>query len=113
MKRFYLLKHFIFIFIATIILPSCSDQNQKVAYYNDAKVCYNNRNYICAREALEKAIQIDPDFVGAYANLGEVYLKLGEISKAFESYSKAAEIDPKQTGFICALPLYTCSTEIS
>ena len=66
-------------------LPGCSDTDEKMACYTRAKNCYDKQDYLCAKTALEQAIQIDPEFGGAFANLGEVYLKLGKISDAFTS----------------------------
>ncbi|MDA3896836.1 MAG: tetratricopeptide repeat protein [Desulfobacteraceae bacterium] len=87
----------ILILLATaIILAGCSDKDEKMAYYDKAKNCYNNNEFLCAKIALEKAVEIDPEFAGAYANLGEVYLKLGKVSESLNAYIKAAELAPDQ-----------------
>ncbi len=45
-------------------------------------------------EHLEKAIEIAPDYMEAYNNLGVRYIRLGEYSRAAEYLEKAAELDP-------------------
>src|SRR6056297_3127769 len=83
--------------IIALIVGCTSRPEDKLKYYEQAKTLYESKNYTGAKEALEKAIEIDPEFAAGYANLGEVYLKLGEMSKAFEALSKAAEIAPDLT----------------
>jgi DNA-binding winged helix-turn-helix (wHTH) protein/tetratricopeptide (TPR) repeat protein len=40
----------------------------------------------------KRAIELDPNFAGAYAHLGDVYIGLGEPSKAAENIEKAYEL---------------------
>jgi tetratricopeptide (TPR) repeat protein len=47
--------------------------------------------YARAVESCKKAIELDPDPVEAYYNLGIVYHRLGEHARAIESYNKALE----------------------
>lgn len=48
-----------------------------------------------AIEDYEAAIELKPDFVEAYNNLGNEYSNLGEYGFALEKYNKALEIDPE------------------
>jgi Tfp pilus assembly protein PilF len=45
----------------------------------------------------QKAIQIKPDFSGAYANLGLAFANQGNIAKATIFFQKALKIDPNNT----------------
>lgn len=45
----------------------------------------------------EQALKCNPDFVIAYGNRGNTYLRLGEYEKAIEDYTRAIELDPKLT----------------
>lgn len=47
-----------------------------------------------AIECTEKAIELQPDFVPAFDNLGYAYVGLGQSDKAVECYRKALDIEP-------------------
>lgn len=47
-----------------------------------------------ARAAYQKAIELDPNFQAAYANLGVVYYQLEQLDLAASQYQKALELDP-------------------
>jgi tetratricopeptide (TPR) repeat protein len=47
-----------------------------------------------AKEAYEKAIQIDPSFTIGYYNLGMIYKALNRIDEAIAAYQQAINIDP-------------------
>ena len=57
--------------------------------------CYNKRDYNGAIEALNKAIEIDPNYANAWAWLGAVYNDFGNSEKAMAMNLKAIEINPK------------------
>ena len=57
---------------------SRSDLIQEVSKKDDAIKCY------------EQAITIKPDYAEAHNNLGNAYIKLGELDKAIAAYEKAA-----------------------
>ncbi|MBS3759810.1 MAG: tetratricopeptide repeat protein, partial [Desulfobacterales bacterium] len=84
--------------IIALIVGCTSRPEDKLKYYEQAKTLYESKDYTGAKEALEKAIEIDPEFAGGYANLGEVYLKLGEVSKAVDALEKAIDLKPDLTG---------------
>ena len=44
-----------------------------------------------------KTIQINPNFIGAYNNLGNVFKNLGEYKKAIKCYTRAAQINPNNS----------------
>ena len=45
-------------------------------------------------KTINKAIEIQPDYVNAYNNRGVVYAKKGDYNRAIEDYDKAIEIQP-------------------
>lgn len=47
-----------------------------------------------AIRAYQKAIEINPDAVGAYINLGTIYYNLGQLEAAESCYQSALSIDP-------------------
>jgi tetratricopeptide (TPR) repeat protein len=50
--------------------------------------------WVQAQAAFQKAIELDPNFQGAYANLGVVYYQLEQLDLAASQYKKALELDP-------------------
>lgn len=80
--------------ICLALLAACSDTDRRTAAYDKAKACYKQEDYVCARANLEKTVAIDPEFAEAHASLGEVYLKLGEVAKAFDAYARAGALAP-------------------
>ncbi len=47
-----------------------------------------------ARTALERAIEIDPDFADAYFNLGVTFSRLGQPRQALAAFEKTVALDP-------------------
>jgi tetratricopeptide (TPR) repeat protein len=61
--------------------------------YNNLAVLHAaNRQYDSARDALEKAIRVDPNYATAYENLADLYLQL-----ANQAYAKALQLNPNNT----------------
>ncbi len=56
-----------------------------------------------ARNALNKAVQIDPSFVINYTTLANVYLRMGDRPHAIETLNRAATIDPTDASVTQAL----------
>lgn len=48
-------------------------------------------------EYIEHAIKLNPENVQLYNNLGTSYLTIGELDKAFETYERASQVDPKDS----------------
>jgi Flp pilus assembly protein TadD len=69
--------------------------------YNNLAVLYAQQDdYEKARTALEGAVRANPSYATAYENLGDVYAKL-----AGQSYAKAQQIEPANTGLPTKLAL--------
>jgi protein O-GlcNAc transferase len=67
--------------------PSCwywlGESNLSSGRYNDAAA------------ALQRAVNLQADFAGAYRSLGLAALQLGEFSRAYQSWRAATALDPK------------------
>ncbi len=63
------------------------DKNDKVAYLKQARV-YKGINADAALKYLNDLIAIDPEYVPAYAELGEIYYSTGFYGKAIDAYQK-------------------------
>ncbi len=63
--------------------------------YDKAKKAYDDKDYNLAKEYYEKAIELNPDYAGAYNNLANLLTdNFKEHEKAKEYYEKAIELDP-------------------
>lgn len=67
-------------------------------YNNKAITAYNKRQYKDAEVAFIKAIELNPQYGEAYANLGALYAKFKEFDKAIKLYQKCMKIKPKYAG---------------
>jgi tetratricopeptide (TPR) repeat protein len=67
--------------------------------YFDMGVIYNNYKGMTdlAIENFEKCLSLNPDYVDAYINLGEIYAKKGDLDKAEKALEEAIVRDPKRT----------------
>jgi len=65
-----------------------SDKNDKIAYLKLAKV-YKHVNTPLALDYLERLIAIDPDYIPAYAEIGDInYNLVGHYGRAIDAYEK-------------------------
>ena len=52
---------------------------------------------------IEKALQIDPNYAGAHANLAQVFLRTGRTRQAIAEYRRALKIAPRSVGIQISL----------
>ena len=52
------------------------------------------KNFTLAKQLLQKAIKISPNYEEAHHKLGIVFKELGEIQKSISCYEKAIQINP-------------------
>ena len=60
----------------------------------------SNGDLISARENLQKAVQVDPEFVGAWISLGVMAQRTGELPLAVQAYSRAVQLHPTDYGYL-------------
>jgi tetratricopeptide (TPR) repeat protein len=63
--------------------------DNKRGYIELGRLCERLEDFVCARENFEKALQLDPDDVGAYIDLSRVYEAEGRADKAAEALDLA------------------------
>ena len=51
-------------------------------------------NFEVAKNLYNKILEVEPSFIDAQSNLGNIFKELGENQKAISCYEKAIEIDP-------------------
>ncbi|MDF1879422.1 tetratricopeptide repeat protein [Sulfurimonas sp. SAG-AH-194-C20] len=69
-----------------------------VDYNNQAITAYNSHQYKDSEVAFKKAIELDPNYAEAYANLGALYAKFKEYDKAIKLYQQCIKIKPSYAG---------------
>ena len=71
--------------------------------YTLSKACLGNKDLSCARESLQKVLEINPRFTPAYLDLGKVHELLGDTAMAESSYQQYLEIEPDAAEALIAL----------
>jgi serine/threonine protein kinase/tetratricopeptide (TPR) repeat protein len=66
-------------------------------YYLKGREALTNFDWVGARRALEKAVELDPTFAAAYYSLGSAYYMLNNSREATEASKKAWEFSKKAT----------------
>ena len=56
---------------------------------------YQKKEYDAARHLLERAVQLKPDDLSAWSNLGRALAALGELEKAQQAYERQIAVNPK------------------
>jgi hypothetical protein len=67
-------------------------------YNNKAIEFYNKQQYKDAEVHFKKAIELNPKYAEAYANLGALYAKFKEYDKAIKLYQECIKIKPTYAG---------------
>jgi len=90
-----------------VSLPNATDYRvqetvlEEAFHLNDYGVQLYYRNLLDqAAQSLEDAVQVKPDFLEAWNNLGVVYTGLNRPEKAISAFQRAAEIDPNRTEYL-------------
>ena len=79
-----------------IILSAAKKNEQNydaLQLIKQGETCYLKNDYAGAIEALNKALELEPNLAQAYSWLGCVYNDFGNIDKAVEYFNKAIELD--------------------
>ena len=84
----------------TLFGAGCSSDPKRLSESSEAELAYgegiglfDQGFYKNAIPALDKAIQLDPDYADAYNNRGWSYANLGEYQTAIADYTKAIQLD--------------------
>lgn len=65
---------------------------EAASIYNQALALSNEGNYAQAIEKYMHAVNVFPQFIEAYNNIGEIYSRMGNSEKAIQAYVKALSI---------------------
>ena len=69
----------------------------EILAYNVAEIFFSNNKNEEAKKYYEVASQIKPKWGIPHLKLGYVYLNMGDMPKAIESFSKFVEMDPENS----------------
>lgn len=72
------------------------DPQNPLYLYWLAKLDYDSRAYIPAISRLRHVIELDPNMMRAYNNLGLCYDSLGQFEEAIQSFTRAIELNRRQ-----------------
>lgn len=72
-----------------------TDKHDYKYYTNIGITKTNEQKFDEALEALDKALELNPDYALAYFSKGIVFHNLNTLQAAYENYTKAIEKDPK------------------
>jgi len=75
---------------------SQGDPQNPLYLYWLAKLDYDAREYTSAISRLRRVIELDPNMMRAYNNLGLCYDSLGQFDEAIQSFTRAIELNRKQ-----------------
>ena len=76
-------------------LAQAYQKNPRYPYWL-ARLDYEDARYADAINKLNRALQLNPDFMRAYDNLGLCYEAMGEFEQAIQSYGKANQLNRQQ-----------------
>lgn len=71
------------------------DRNSAEGYFNMAFANRMLKQLSLAISSYREAIRINPEFIDAYLNLGDVYLEMKNFSQAKVQFNKVLELDPE------------------
>jgi tetratricopeptide (TPR) repeat protein len=81
--------------LVLFLLGGCTPRQPSQSLYQDAVTLRESGQDRLAIGKIEKLVKVDPGFEAAYAELGEICLKVGEHEKALAAFKQAAKLDPQ------------------
>jgi tetratricopeptide (TPR) repeat protein len=85
------------ILLLALLVSASAQGSSAVAALREGAAAQQRGDLNRAAEAYRQAIEIDPQFAEAYANLGAVLARQGKYKEAVASYERALTINPKLT----------------
>jgi tetratricopeptide (TPR) repeat protein len=70
------------------------------AYNNLAIINRDLGDYASARDNFQRAVDVSPNYVGAWIGLGLAAQKIGDLNLAVQAYSRAVQIQPTGTSYL-------------
>jgi len=99
-SQFHSARLFAFVLAFFLLSPVCgctSKENKKARHLEKARQYAEKNEFQKAVIELKNVIQLDGDDDSAYMELGEIYLKLKQGNEAYQSFLKAASLNPNNS----------------
>lgn len=90
------MKHIIFTLAVLLFWTGCSLKSAK-DYFNESERLAKTGQYEESIKKLNRAIELDSDYIGAYINRGADKSALGRYQEAIEDYYKVLQLDSSNT----------------
>lgn len=78
----------------TILQGLMGKTDDCIVHYTMARACMGEREFTCAKESLNKAIEARTDFAPAYLDLARIHTMLGETAQAETTYLRLLDVEP-------------------
>ena len=86
-------KSFLVLFLIFGFLSCTSKEKQAEKHFKEGFAYQDQGNLDRALEEYGKAIQLNPDYIEAYMNLGTVYLEMKDYDQAIQQFEKVVELN--------------------
>jgi tetratricopeptide (TPR) repeat protein len=97
-KKQYMLKRFLPVLVSLLFFSAADAQSNAAAFHFRSGIQFRNDNKFAeALAAFEKAISLNKKFDSAYAEMGNIYNRSGNIDYSILNYKKALAVNPKYT----------------
>jgi tetratricopeptide (TPR) repeat protein len=93
MRRGYLFTGLSIVFMICILGGCASKEKRAEGHFKKGFVFQNQGNLDKALEEYNKALELCPNYVQAYTNLGTVYLGKGDYDSAIQQFKKSLELN--------------------
>ena len=77
----------------SFVFSGCSSKEQKkLSHFEKGNTYFEKNDYKAAELEFKNVVQIDPEYIKAYEQLGRTYLKMGDVREAFREYSMVVKL---------------------
>jgi tetratricopeptide (TPR) repeat protein len=83
--------------VLIVLCISALGQNTANEWFEEGRTFLNQSRYDDAIVAFDKALELDPQYIGAWKGKGSAYLSQQEYYEAIKAFDKALELDPQLT----------------
>jgi tetratricopeptide (TPR) repeat protein len=96
----------------TRVKGSVTIEGEAASIYRQAVQCESDGDFEAAQDLYQQVIQVEPDFIFAWANLGNVLTSRGNLDQALLCYKKAISLSPPRDQ-LATIVLNKASIELS
>jgi tetratricopeptide (TPR) repeat protein len=94
-------------------LTTLDSNDEARRLFTKARQCESDGDFVAAQEFYEEVVQVEPDFIYAWANLANVLVQRGNLEQGLLCYKKALSLRPPAGEQLSTILLNTATTEAS